>query len=179
MNTLRLRLMHREALQRLEDAEVLHRASRIDAPSDSVHLLQLLGLELLLKLAYEVTLQKKSSRSHAYEKIFEALPDHLRNNLLKLVGERIGPSALSKDAASIFKKWGENFISLRYPYERYESLTEEQYSALGEQWIINGGGDDEATFRYYSEELFGMLHALCLVAEEMASQSFHPAASDG
>ena len=171
--------MHREALQRLEDAEVLDRAYRVDTRSDSAHLLQLLGLELLLKLVYEITLQRKSTHHHAYEQIFEALPDHLQNKILKLVGERVGPSALSTNVAAVLKEWGKNFIALRYPYERYESFTEEQYAALGEQWIAKGAPIDEATFRYYPEELFGMLHALRLIAEEIANQSLQPTAFSG
>lgn len=166
--------MHREALQRLTDAEVLHRASAIDAPSDSVHLLQLLGLELLLKLVHQVVLQEKSKHRHAYEQIFQALPAQLQSRLLKLAGDRIGPSALSRDAISVLKEWGKNFIDLRYPYERYESLTEDQYAALGKQWVEKGGAIEEAIFRYHPEELFGMLYALRLVAEEMANQSFQP-----
>ncbi len=179
MSTLRFRIMHREALQRLTDAEVLYRASAIDAPSDSVHLLQLLGLELLLKLVHEVVLQEKSKHRHAYEKIFQALPTHLQSRLLKLAGERIGPSILSRDAISVLKEWGRNFIALRYPYERYDSLTEEQYAALGKQWLDAGAPIEDATFRYHPDELFGMLYALRLVAEEMANQSFQPAASGG
>lgn len=174
-----LRLMHREALQRLTDAKVLHRASAIDAPTDSVHLLQLLGLELLLKLVHEVVLQEKSKHRHAYEEIFQAFPAHLQSRLLRLAGERIGPSTLSRDAISVLKEWGRNFIDLRYPYERYDSFTEEQYAALGKQWIESGAPIEDATFRYYPEELSGILYALCLVAEEMASQSFQPTASGG
>ncbi len=115
-------------------------------------------------------LQEKSRHHHAYEKIFQALPAHLQSRLLKLAGERIGPSRLSRDAASVLKEWGRNFIDLRYPYERYESLTEEQYAALGKEWAAKGAPADVATFRYYPEELFAMLHALRLVAEEMANQ---------
>ena len=111
--------MHRKALQRLTDAEVLHSVNAIDAPSDSVHLLQLLGLELLLKLVHEVVLKKKSAHRHAYEKIFQALPVQLQNRLLTLAGKRIGPSSLSRDAISVLKEWGKNFIDLRYLYERY------------------------------------------------------------
>lgn len=158
---------------------MLERASQFDARSDSVHLLQLLGLELFLKLVHEVVLQKKPNYGHAYQKIFEALPGPIQGKLLNLVGDRIGPSALSNDASSILKEWGENFIALRYPYERYESLTEEQYAALGEQWVAKGGPIDEATFRYYPEELFGMLYALRLVTEEMANRSFQPSAFCG
>lgn len=179
MSTLRLRLMHREALQRLMDAEVLHSASAVDAPSGSVHLLRLLGLELLLKLVHEVVLHKKSKHRHAYEEIFQALPPDLQSRLLKLTGERIGPSALSKDPISVLKEWGRNFIDQRYPYERYDSLTEEQYAALGKHWINSGASIENATFRYHPEELFGMLYALRLVAEEMANQSFQPTASGG
>lgn len=179
MITLRLRLMHQEALQRLADADALRRSTRFDVGSDSVYLLQLLGLELLLKLLYEVALQKKASHCHAYEKIFKALPNGLQGKLLELIGERIGPSALSRDAVPILKDWGKNFIALRYPYERYQSFTEEQYAALGEQWIAKGSRIEEATFRYHPEELRGMLHALCVVAEEMVNQSFQSTAFVG
>lgn len=170
MNRYYLHLMYREALQRLDDAEVLYGASSINTRSDSVHLLQLLGLELLLKLIHEVTVQKKLNHSHAYEKIFQELPDYVQDRLLRVAGERIGPSALSEDAVAVLKEWGQNFIALRYPYERYESLTEEQYRALGEQWVAKGCPSEEATFRYHPEEMFGMLHALRLVAEEINSR---------
>lgn len=136
MSTLRLRLMHREALQRLDDADLLHRASGPEGGSNSVHL-------------HEVAVKKRASRGHAYEAILGALPTDLRNRLLKIAGERIGPSSLSTDALAILKEWGKNFVSLRYPYERYESLSEVQQAALGPQWLVNGGRLEDATFRYY------------------------------
>ena len=167
-----MRLMLKEALQRLDDAEVLHQSIGFTSRTDSVHLLKLLGFELLLKLVYEVALNKKSNHGHDYKKIFEHLPQSLQSKLLTLASQRIGPSALTENSSSILKEWSANFIALRYPYERYESLTEEQYTELGEQWIAKGASLNDATFRFYPEELFGMLHALRLVAEKMASQSF-------
>ena len=164
--------MYREALQRLEDAEVLYRASSVGAPMDSVHFLQLLGLELLLKLAYEVALQRKAPSNHKYHEIFQDLPATMKNTLLELAEKRIGPSSLTNDALLVLKEWGKNFIDLRYPYEQYESFSEDEYSELGKKWLENGASIEEATFKYYPDELFGILHALRIVTDAMANKTF-------
>ena len=57
-------------------------------------------------------------------------------------------------------------MALRYPYERYENLTEEQHLSLGDQWVAKGAPLEEATFRYHQRELRGFIEALRLVAEE-------------
>lgn len=49
---------------------------------------------------------------------------------------------------------GENLVNLRYPYEKYEGLTEKEYLALGEDWVKAGASLEEAHFRYFPEELF-------------------------
>ena len=173
MSVLRLRLMHREGLERLNDAEVLAGASAIRNSSNSAHLLSLLGLELLLKLVYEVSLDSRA-HGHKYDEIFLALPPPMQETVLKNARARIGPSALDTDAdvRIVLREWSENFVALRYPYERYEGMTEAQYQRLGAEWIAKDSPLKEATFRYYPEELFGMLHALRAVANDMANTSF-------
>lgn len=166
MSNFHLKLMHREALRRLEDAQAL------GGRGDSAHLLSLLGLELLLKLVHEVVVSKKTFHGHKYQLIFCDLPAETQREILARAGNRIGPSALNTGASDILKEWGENFISLRYPYEKYEGLTEEEYHLLGEEWIESGAPIEEAMFRYFPEELFGMLEALKQMADEMASNSF-------
>jgi hypothetical protein len=167
MNKLKLRLMHQEALRRLQDAETLSQAMVLGERSDSAYLLQLLGLELLLKIVFEAALSKPG-RGHEYEKLFGELPQDLQAKLLSLAGERVGPSALAVDHEPVIKEWGQNFIALRYPWERYATLNEEQYSAVGEAWVSKGAPLEEAMFRYHPEELVGFIAALRIVAAEAA-----------
>jgi hypothetical protein len=173
MNMLKLRLMYQEALQRLQDADTLSDAMALGVVgSDSPYLLKLLGLELLLKFVFESVL-RKPGRGHEYEKLFGELPQPLQTRLLSLAGERIGPSALVGNHEAILQEWGQNFIALRYPWERYAALSEEQYSNIGEAWVSKGAPLAEAMFRYHPEELCGFLAALGLVAQEMASSEFN------
>jgi hypothetical protein len=172
MNKLRLRLMHQEALQRLRDAEMLSEAIGVGEQSDSPYLLRLLGLELLLKAVFESVLRKPAHvHRHNYEALFNELPTDLQAKLLTLAGERIGPSALNANHASVLREWGQNFIALRYPWERYASLSEEEYSRVGGEWAAKGAELEDATFRYHPEELFGFLAALQVVAAELAHES--------
>ena len=161
-----LTLMHREAIRRLEDAEFLRNRG------DSAHLLSLLGLELLLKLVHEVVVGKKTSHRHQYHLIFHDLPLETQKEILERAHDRIGPSALDTNTSVILKEWGNNFISLRYPYEKYEGLTEAEYHQKSEDWIQAGAPLEEATFRYFPEELFGIIEALKQMTNEMANNSF-------
>ena len=161
-----LTLMHREALRRLEDAAAL--AGR----GDSAHLLSLLGFELLLKLVHEVVLGRKTTRGHKYQEVFSDLPSEIQQILLTVARTRIGPSALNSDPTAVLEQWGKNFIDLRYPYEKYEGLTEAEYERLGRDWIEAGAPLDKARFRFYPEELFGMVESLKQMAEQMANNSF-------
>ena len=145
---------------------------------DSAHLLSLLGLELLLKLVHEVSAGKKTPHGHKYHLIFRDLPANTQTEILERAGNRIGPSALNTAAADIFKEWGTNFISLRYPYERYEGLTEEEYHQLGDDWVASGAPVEEAFFRYFPQELFGIVDALKNMANEMANNSFQRTPTD-
>ena len=168
MNKLKLRLMHQEALQRLQDAETLSQIMELGERSDSAYLLQLLGLEILLKIVFEASLSKPA-RGHEYENLFGKLPQDIQTRLLSLAGERVGPSALAVDHEPVLKEWGQNFVALRYPWQRYEMLSEDQYSAIGEAWVSKGAPLKEATFRYHPQELVGFISALRLVAAEAAN----------
>ena len=177
MSTLRLRLMRQEALQRLEDARVLATAST-SAFSNSAHLLSLLGFELLLKLVYELAVGSRA-QGHKYQALFAGLPSAVQQSLLNTASERIGPSSLSTVPEKVLSDWSDNFVKLRYPYEKYEGMTEVEYQRLGEEWVARDGPLEDATFRYHPEELFGMLHALRTFAEDMANKPSHPTLGSG
>jgi len=171
MNQLRLRLIHKEALRRLRDADTLTEALSLSESTDSPYLLRLLGLELLLKFVHESVLLTPA-RGHDYEKLFNRLPADLQSRLLSLAGERVGPSALASNHNLVLQEWGQNFIALRYPWERYEGMSEDDFSRVSAEWVANGAPLDDATFRYHPEELVGLLAALRVVASELADNTF-------
>lgn len=50
-------------------------------------------------------------------------------------------------------------------------MTEENYSKVGKTWAEKGAPLNEATFRYFPEELVGFVYALQIVAGELAEGS--------
>ena len=177
MENLRFRLMHEEALKRLQDAEILEDARLLrelsDFPlldsssSDSAYLLRLLGFELLLKLIYEFVLGKEAENKHSYEKFFGELPQELQDRLLSLAGASVGPTKLASEHMTVLQELGKNFVGLRYPWVRYANLTEADYSRISAEWYSKGMLDEEATFRFHPDELTGLLAALVKVANEI------------
>lgn len=163
MNTLRHNLMKRESDKRLRSAKIL-RQNQDD--SDSAYLLELLAFELLLKIVVEKDTESPAPIRHKYEELFMLLSDDSQQKLLALAGERIGPSSLSTDHLAVLKELGSNYVDLRYPYKKYDGLTEQQYVNRGKDWLIAGGSISDADCRYHSEELFGLTHALQEITNE-------------
>jgi hypothetical protein len=157
MSTVRHKLMRRESERRLAAATLLKDAGD---DTDSAYLLDLLAFELLLKLLVEMTTQSPAPTHHSYEKIFATLPDHIQTEVLRLAGERIGPSALKADHLGVLEDLGKNFVKLRYPYEKYSHMSEAEYAEVGAKWIAAGADDAAAHFRYRPEELLGLTAGL-------------------
>jgi hypothetical protein len=174
MDKLRLRLMHKCAIERLADAELLFESDpQKDRRYDSDYLLKLLGLELLLKFILEIETPKNSRNySHFYEKLFEDIPQETQTRLQELSGKHVGPSGFVSDPIKILSEWGKNFIALRYPYERYEGMDESRHSTLSTNWLNNGANLEDAKFRFHPEELTGLLYAAQVIANEHALQHF-------
>jgi hypothetical protein len=174
MDKLRLRLMHKCAIERLADAELLFESDpQKDRRYDSDYLLKLLGLELLLKFIFEFETAKNAHKYfHKYDELFVDIPQTTQTRFLDLCGKHIGPSELSTDHISVLKELGENFIALRYPYERYKGMDESQYRTLSDNWLSNGANLHEATFRLHPKELTGLLYAAQIIANEHALQHF-------
>ena len=157
MSALRHRLMYQESEKRLTSAKMLRAAG--DA-SDSAYLLELLAFELLLKLSFEKAVGSIAPGHHRYAEIFGSLSQVIKDEVLRLAGERVGPSELSSNLGTVLKDLGSNFVKLRYPFERYSQMTEEQYEKVGADWVANGAALADAEFRYYPEELLGLTTAL-------------------
>ena len=157
---MRYKLMLRESNKRLNSAELL-RASGDD--SDSAYLLQLIGFELLLKAVVERS-TGSTVYGHIYKDLFTQLSPQEQGDVLRIAGERIGPSALNSDHLGVLADLGSNFVKLRYPHEKYGHMTEQEYAQVGDAWIAAGAGTADADYRYHPEELRGLTFALQQVA---------------
>jgi HEPN domain-containing protein len=156
MGTMRHKLMLQESSKRFNSSELL-KASGDD--SDSAYLLQLVGFELLLKVVVERSINSHV-HGHVYQDIFNKLSQQEQDDILRVAGERIGPSALTSNHISVLTDLGSNFVKLRYPYEKYGHMTQEQYTQVGASWIAAGARTEDADYRYHQEELFGLTFAL-------------------
>jgi HEPN domain-containing protein len=163
METVRHSLMLRESAKRFAAADVLRAAGD---ESDSAYLLQLIGFELLLKVVVERATGKEA-HGHDYFPLFNRLPQETQANLLQMAGQWAGPSALATNHEGVLTDLGSNFVKLRYPHEKYSSLTHEQYRNVGNDWVTRGSNSAEADFRYHPEEL----RALTLALREIADAS--------
>lgn len=162
MNDFKRKMMLRESTSRLHSAEVLRNSGD---ESDSAYLLDLLGFELLLKIVFELRTGQTPPKHHKYAELFNGLPLQTQDELLRLTGEHIGPSALSTDPTSVLTEIGNNFIHLRYPYDKYAGMTQDEYQQIGIDWIGRGAKNEEAVFRYFPEEVFGLTASMKKIAD--------------
>lgn len=79
MDNLQIKLLHKEAMDRLHDAELLHK--NINQKTDSGYLLELLAFELLLKTVSLINVGKYC-RNHNYQQLYEFLPQKIRKRIL-------------------------------------------------------------------------------------------------
>ena len=164
MNTLQLKLMRREGIQRLQDADALSERWDSEGTSNSAYLLRLLALELLLKcLCLASGCDENKVRGHKYGVLFKMLPVPTKDEFLRLAEARVGPSGLTTNLEQVFADLSANFIDLRYPYEKYKGLDERRYIELGDEWVAAGAQLETATFRFHPQELYGLNHALAVM----------------
>lgn len=153
---MRHKLMLQESSKRFNSSDFL-RASGDD--SNSAYLLQLIGFELLLKVVVERS-TNSNVHGHVYQDLFSKLSQQEQEDILRIAGERIGPSALSSNHIGVLTDLGSNFVKLRYPHEKYGHMTQEQYTQAGASWIAAGAKTADADYRYHPEELLGLTFAL-------------------
>jgi hypothetical protein len=79
-------------------------------------------------------------------------------------------SADYSNLPDLLEVFSQNFISLRYPFERYEGLTVEAYRQRGASWASSGAPWESADFVYHPEELYGLVFALQAEREAWLSE---------
>lgn len=154
--------MRDHAQRYLADASALQQM--LVAESDGASLLQLIACEILLKatlLAHRGT----STHDHRYTQLFNGLPQAARDRILAAARARFGPHADFSDLPGLSSTCSSNFVALRYAYEVYEGMDQEEVDMHGREWPAAGGSIDSADFRYHPVELRALMEALI---EELA-----------
>lgn len=135
--------------------------------SDAPYLLRLLGFEILLKATLRAH-GLSPAGGHRYRTLLERLPTQVRERVLADAEARTRPGSTDAELPPpdysnpgvLLDTFSNNFAGLRYSYEAYEELTDEQLEEQERQWVAGGSITEEATFKYYPEELFGLTEAL-------------------
>ena len=152
-----LERMYKAALEYLNDADLLR--TSLNKSSDADYLLKLLAFEILLKaiaFAYDV----RPKKNHSYRALFDSLPQDVQQRILTKAQERIGVRGGGPSLLDLFERFAYNFVGLRYSYEVYEGSTAEELRERENVWLTGGAKEEDATFTYYPEELFGLIFAL-------------------
>jgi len=149
--------MRDHAQRYLADASFLQQ--RLVAESDGASLLQLIAFEILLKAvlrAHEGT----PTRDHKYTQLFDGLTADIQGRVLAAARARFGPHADFSDLPRLLSTWSSNFVDLRYAYEAYDGMEQEEVAKRSAEWMAAGASIEEADFKYYPMELRALTEAL-------------------
>lgn len=151
MDALRIKLMHREAVNRQHDAAIL--SKNLSRASDSNYLLELLAFEILLKAVALIHTQR-FDENHNYQQLFESLPSAIRVHLRARATHWSQKAFNKPKLQKLLNLYRSNFVRLRYPFEAYNKMTESEYLEYGNLWVELGAPIEEAEFQYYPEEIW-------------------------
>jgi hypothetical protein len=157
MDTLQIKLMYKEAIIRLDDAEIL--SKDINRESNSDYLLQLLAFELLLK-AVALIHTGRFNQNHNYRQLFESLPGNISDQLMARATHWSEKFLTKREIQELLMLYRNNFVRLRYPFEAYKKMNESEYLDYGNLWVELGTPVEEAEFKYYPKELYGLVKSL-------------------
>lgn len=155
--------MRQQAEGLLEDAEMLGRP--LGSRSDGGYLLRLLALEILLKAVYRGA-SGTVKKGHRYRDLVGGLPPATRARLLEEAAQRLAGEVTWESVGEVLETLSHNFVHLRYAYEEYEEMSDEELSQMEKKWLEEGATLEDATFVYYPEELMGLTHAALVVIGE-------------
>ena len=170
------RRMYSEALDRLDDADLLSQS--LKKQSDSAALLRILAFEVLLKCAIHLTGQVPA-RHHTYTKLWRALPSSIQKEIMGVASNRMpGHSDLSQ-LDELLKWYQFIFERARYHYELYQSYSADEYRELGELWEELGAPTHEAVVQYHPTELRCLIDGLkSFIEKRLSNPGVHTDAQD-
>jgi hypothetical protein len=147
--------MFASALERLNDAEIL--SQNLETASDAPALLSILGFEILLKCSLILS-GASALKTHNYVKLWNALPDSARTEILNVANARMPGHADLSNIEKLLNWYQYIFEKVRYPYEMFEGYSFLEERELAELWVSLGAPTEEALIQYYPMEL------ACLIA---------------
>lgn len=157
MNEQLVRRMYNEAMERVEDADILAQSLRSD--SNSAQIIRVLSLEVLLKAAIVLSGQTPNQH-HDYAKHWLALPGYAQKAVLKEAMDRMPGHTDFSDLPKLLKCYEHVFVKARYGYEALANYSDSECSELGEFWLSLGAPSDEALVQYYPLELICLVEGL-------------------
>lgn len=133
----------------------------------SSHVLSILAFEILLKAVYRLEKNEAPCFGHKYAKGYKALGQPLQQRLAEIAAERIcTPNLDLQSALAICCDLEKVFTKARYGFEGFEELGPEEYTRSGMLWAECGFRDDDAEYRFWPEERYGLCFAFrCHIVE--------------
>jgi hypothetical protein len=113
--------------------------------SFAASLLAFIGLELLIKLVFEVETDRKAPPNHKLREIVDAFPDATNSALALEVGRRAS-GHFDGTLSDALKDWGESIVKMRYPYDFDRGMSDEAHQRRNAAWVRDGVPMDRAQF---------------------------------
>jgi hypothetical protein len=157
--------MYDEAMERIEDANLLSRSPNSD--SNSAQIIRVLAMEVLLKAAIVLSGQTPK-QNHDYAKLWLALPGYAKKAVLCEAMARMPGLTDFSDLPKLLSCYQHVFEKARYAYEFLSDYSDAECRELGEFWLSLGAPTEEALVKYYPLEL------VCLVGLAAYLQSKLP-----
>ena len=149
--------MYLEAMDRVHDADLLSQ-SLVDRSNAST-LIRILAFEVLLKAAILLHCQKPKG-THAYAKLWLALPGRVQKQLLVAAEDRTTGHTDFSDLPALLTSFQVTFEKARYGYEPLEGYTLAEQRELEAIWLEGGAEPAEALFSHRPNELRCLVDAL-------------------
>lgn len=149
--------MYLEAMDRVHDADILSQSLR--DRSNASTLIRILAFEILLKSAILLHGQR-AKESHAYAKLWLALPGRIQKELLAVAENRMPGHTDFSDLPGLLTSFQITFEKARYGYEPLEGYTLSEQRELETVWIDGGSEPAEALFSHRPSELYCLVEAL-------------------
>ena len=150
------RSMYEEACNYIRAAEILVR--KIASTGNAAPMLNVLGMEILLKCALRVS-GVKYARKHDYYDLWKSLPKQAQLDILEAANQRIPAYVDLDDIEGLMKAYKKIFMKTRYSYEVYEGNIEDK-AKKGKEWVVAGCPLEDADFVFYPEELTCIIYGL-------------------
>jgi hypothetical protein len=126
-----------------------------------------LSSQILRCLAFEVALKGllrllgiTRGFGHDYWKAWCELPEQLRGFLLHDAMTRGSGHVDFSNTQALFKDWQRSFEKARYLYESDFGKSDDQLREISQIWLLSGGKNEDADFRFYGFELTVLVESL-------------------